>query len=74
MFFYNDRMSLQKIVQIVYGALCHMIGTPEQVASRREIVDMMELFVNLKKYCKYKTMVSGGIKEGFRLSDSDLAR
>ncbi|XP_065944384.1 uncharacterized protein [Magallana gigas] len=64
-------MTLQKMVQIVYGALCHLIGTPEQVASRREIVDMMELFVNLRKYCKHKTMVSGSIKEGFRLKDSD---
>lgn len=40
-------MTLQKMVQIVYGALCHVIGTPEQVASRREIVDMMELFVEI---------------------------
>lgn len=34
-------MTLQKMVQIVYGALYHVIGTPEQVASRREIVDIL---------------------------------
>lgn len=47
-------MTLQKMVQIVYGALCHVIGTPEQVASRREIVDMMELFVNLRNIVSTK--------------------
>lgn len=47
-------MALQKMVQIVYGALCHVIGYPEQVASRREIVDMMELFETLENIVSTK--------------------
>lgn len=60
------------MVQIVYGVLCYVIGILEQVVFRREIVDMMELFVDFRKYCKYKMMVSGSIKEGFRLKDFDV--
>nr|XP_034322929.1 uncharacterized protein LOC105346791 isoform X1 [Crassostrea gigas] len=51
----------------VYVGMCHKIGTPQQVASRRDIVDIWEL-----RNQHQHSMMSGSKREGFRFSDSDL--
>lgn len=63
-------MTLQKMSESVYLGMCHKIGTPKQVAFRRDIVDMTELFNN-RNYLVIPTL-SGSRREGFRLPDSDI--
>ena len=36
-------MTLQRISEAVYVGLCHKIGTSQQVAIRRDIMDIKEL-------------------------------
>ncbi|XP_065943974.1 uncharacterized protein [Magallana gigas] len=55
----------------VYVGMCHKIGTPQQVASRRDIVDILELLINQYNY-RVRTMWSGSDREGFRFLDSDI--
>ncbi|XP_052697759.1 uncharacterized protein LOC128175910 [Crassostrea angulata] len=63
-------MALQKMSESVYVGMCHKIGTPQQVAARRDITDIMELFKN--QYDVGRLMMSGSRREGFRLRDSDI--
>nr|XP_034322894.1 uncharacterized protein LOC117688740 [Crassostrea gigas] len=58
----------------VYVGMCHKIGTPQQVASRRERCDNGELMANqlMKNQLKIRVMVSGSLKEGLRLPGSDI--
>ncbi|XP_052701244.1 uncharacterized protein LOC128178224 [Crassostrea angulata] len=61
---------VQKMSESVYVGMCHKIGTPQQVASRRDIGDMMELLGN---HCDvWRLMDSGSRKEGFRFLNSDI--
>uniref|UniRef100_K1PTB4 Mab-21-like HhH/H2TH-like domain-containing protein n=1 Tax=Magallana gigas TaxID=29159 RepID=K1PTB4_MAGGI len=55
----------------VYVWMCREIGTPQQVAARRDIVDIKELLSNQDEYLE-RSMMSGSMREGFRLRDSDL--
>ncbi|XP_052699194.1 uncharacterized protein LOC128176720 [Crassostrea angulata] len=50
----------------VYVGMCREMGTPQQVTSRRDIGDMMEL-LDKQKYDVVRLMRSGSYKEGFRL-------
>lgn len=67
-------MAFQKMSESVYVGLCHEIGTPQQVASRRNRTDDWELLLNqvLKDECKLQIMLSGSQKEGFRFRSSDI--
>lgn len=67
-------MAFQKMSESVYVGLCHEIGTPQQVASRRNRTDDWELLLNqvLKDECKLQIMISGSQKEGFRFRSSDI--
>ncbi|XP_052700171.1 uncharacterized protein LOC128177492 [Crassostrea angulata] len=67
-------MALQKMSGSVYVGMCHEIGTPQQVASRRNRIDELELLVNqeLKDEFKLQLMMSGSRKEGFRFRGSDV--
>lgn len=57
----------------VYEGLCREIGTPQQVAYRREILDIHELLTHqIKRIDQYKKARSGSSSEGFRLDGSDL--
>ncbi|XP_052710789.1 uncharacterized protein LOC128185160 [Crassostrea angulata] len=69
-------MAVQKISESLYVGICLKIGTPLQVASRRDMVDIKEM-LNNNKMLKHssKLMISGSEREGFRLnSDIDIMR
>nr|XP_011455268.2 uncharacterized protein LOC105347765 [Crassostrea gigas] len=61
---------VQKMSESVYVGMCNKIGTPQQVASRRDIVDIWELLRN--QHHVMRSMISGSKREGFRLRDSDI--
>ncbi|XP_052710800.1 uncharacterized protein LOC128185176 [Crassostrea angulata] len=66
-------MSVQKISESLYVGLCLKIGTPQQVASRRDIQDIEDMLTNNGVINKQMTtMLSGSRREGFRLSGSDM--
>ena len=65
-------MALQTISESVYVGLCLKIGTPQQVAIRRDVVDIKELLEHkvTRADCDVR-MMSGSRREGFRFQDSD---
>ncbi|XP_065944012.1 uncharacterized protein [Magallana gigas] len=63
-------MDVQTMSESVYVGMCIKIGTPQQVASRRDIVDMVELLGNQRGVGR--SMDSGSQREGFRFHDSDI--
>ncbi|XP_022298621.2 uncharacterized protein LOC111107632 [Crassostrea virginica] len=66
-------MAVQTISESVYVGLCFKIGTPQQVAIRREVVDIRELLEHKVISNDYLVrMVSGSRREGFRFMDSDF--
>lgn len=69
----RDSVILSKS-ESVYLWLCQNIGTKQQVASRRDIMDIEELFNKLSSLeCKIR--ICGSIREGFTLdSDVDLMK
>nr|XP_022297498.1 uncharacterized protein LOC111106909 [Crassostrea virginica] len=65
-------MALQTISESVYVGLCLKIGTPQQVAIRRDLVDIDELLEQKVTSTDYRVkMESGSRREGFRFEDSD---
>ena len=65
-------MAVQTISESVYVGLCLKIGTPQQVAIRRDVEDIHELVEHKAKGRGYLVrMVSGSRREGFRFKDSD---
>nr|XP_022298632.1 uncharacterized protein LOC111107640 [Crassostrea virginica] len=65
-------MDVQTISESVYVGLCFKIGTPQQVAIRRDVVDIRELLEPKAKSRDYHVkMESGSRREGFRFQDSD---
>ncbi|XP_052683549.1 uncharacterized protein LOC128163905 [Crassostrea angulata] len=78
-----SKMAVKNISESVYVGLCHKVGTPQEVAFRREITDVCDLFWNkvLKSLGDivypndlnvHKSMISGSHGEGFRLNGSDF--
>ena len=68
-------MTLQRISEAVYMGLCYKIGTSQQVAIRKDIVDIRELMAhNVTRTEKngMHVMLSGSQREGFRLEISDM--
>ncbi|XP_052708198.1 uncharacterized protein LOC128183283 [Crassostrea angulata] len=63
-------MAVQRISESVYVGMCLKIGTPQQVASRRDMVDIVEMLIN-NEMLPTTVMLSGSRREGFRLSGSD---
>ncbi|XP_052702565.1 uncharacterized protein LOC128179105 [Crassostrea angulata] len=63
-------MDVQTMSESVYVGMCIKIGTPQQVASRRDIWDIRELLRN--QHGVQRSMRSGSRREGFRLPDSDV--
>ena len=52
---------------------CVKIGTPQQIAIRRDIVEINELVEHkITRTDEFVKMQSGSRREGFRLKDSDL--
>ena len=65
-------MALQTISESVYVGLCLKIGTSQQVAIRRDVVDIRELLINkVRRTAETIKMESGSRREGFRFMDSD---
>ncbi|XP_062592537.1 uncharacterized protein LOC134253978 [Saccostrea cucullata] len=64
---------IQHISESVFVGLCHIVGTSQVVAMRRDVVDtwvMVKNQVNTSdKVCR---MLSGSHREGFRLKGSDI--
>ncbi|XP_078321146.1 uncharacterized protein LOC111114539 [Crassostrea virginica] len=66
-------MTLKKISESVYVGLCLKIGTPQQVAIRRDTEDVTELLEHkVARTDEYVSMASGSVREGFRLEGSDV--
>ena len=66
-------MSLKRLSETVYIWLCLKIGTPQQIAIRRDVVDITELLEHkVPKTCQQVRMKSGSDREGFRLDGSDV--
>ena len=66
-------MALQTISESVYVGLCLKIGTPQQVAIRRDVVDITELLEHkITRTDEFVMMQSGSRREGFRFEDSDI--
>ncbi|XP_061165716.1 uncharacterized protein LOC133174632 [Saccostrea echinata] len=62
-----------RIAEVLYGGLCRQIGTPTEVAIRRDIKDMEEMI--MKSFYNKRGCVlinSGSYREGFRFSSSDM--
>ena len=71
--FLFSEMALQTIAESVYVGLCLKIGTPQQVAIRRDVVDTTELLNHkLTRPDQHDVMESGSQREGFRFMDSDM--
>nr|XP_022338213.1 uncharacterized protein LOC111133820 [Crassostrea virginica] len=65
-------MALQTISESVYVGLCLKIGTPQQVAIRRDVRDIKELMKHkVTRLDQLVVMKSGSKREGFRFLDSD---
>ena len=70
-FFFFREMALQTISESVYVGLCLKIGTPQQVAIRRDAEDTVDLLHHKLKLCAVM-MISGSRREGFNFIDSDF--
>lgn len=68
-----SRMTDQGMSESVYKGLCREIGTPQQVAYRRKILDIEELFMHrITRIDQNKKMRIGSSSEGFRIRGSDV--
>eukprot|EP00105_Crassostrea_gigas_P031213 XP_011453837.1 PREDICTED: uncharacterized protein LOC105346813 [Crassostrea gigas] len=69
----EQKKTVQNISESVYVDMCLKIGTPQQVASRRDMEDIAETLTNIGmlKNRRSLRMLSGSEREGFRLSGSD---
>ena len=53
-------MALQTLSESVYVGLCLKIGTPQEVAIRRDVIDVKELLEHkVKRTDQYVKMLSG---------------
>ncbi|XP_078337452.1 uncharacterized protein LOC111138505 [Crassostrea virginica] len=65
-------MALQTISESVYVGLCLKIGTSQQVAIRRDVIDIMHSLIHkVTRTDEGVLMLSGSRSEGFRFKDSD---
>nr|XP_034314336.1 uncharacterized protein LOC117684805 [Crassostrea gigas] len=64
---------MQHMSESVFVGLCDIVGTSQQVAIRRETVDIKEMVARrVVPYDGVIEMLSGSYREGFRLKGSDL--
>ena len=67
-----SEMALQTLSEKVYVGLCLKIGTPQEVAIRRDVIDVSELFEHkVTRTDETVSLLSGSNREGFRFEDSD---
>nr|XP_034303456.1 uncharacterized protein LOC117681750 isoform X3 [Crassostrea gigas] len=64
---------LEHMSESIFGVMCDIVGTSQQVAMRRETTDIREMVDRrVKPNDGSKKMVSGSYREGFRLKGSDV--
>ncbi|XP_052700095.1 uncharacterized protein LOC128177424 [Crassostrea angulata] len=64
---------LQHMSESMFVGLCEIVGTSQQVAIRRETIDIGEMVDRrVKRYDGIIQMMSGSMREGFRLEGSDV--
>ncbi|XP_062571994.1 uncharacterized protein LOC134233954, partial [Saccostrea cucullata] len=63
--------AIQRISESVFVGLCHIVGTSQLVAMRRDVMDIREMVGNQAKTIG-SSMLSGSYREGFRLEGSDV--
>lgn len=51
--FHFRRMTVQNMYESVYVGMCLKIGTPQQVASRRDIMDITDMLDNNKVFITF---------------------
>lgn len=51
--FYFRRMTVQNMSESVYVGMCLKIGTPQQVASRGDIMDITDMLDNNKAFITF---------------------
>ncbi|XP_061165597.1 uncharacterized protein LOC133174497 [Saccostrea echinata] len=64
---------IPRLSEVLYVGLCRKIGTPTEVAIRRDVIDIEEMI--RKPYFNHKgcgVMESGSFREGFRFESSDF--
>ncbi|XP_062601822.1 uncharacterized protein LOC134263484 [Saccostrea cucullata] len=67
------KTALQHMSEAVFIGLCVKLGTSQQVAMRRDVVDIRDMVGNqMKTSDEESRMWSGSYKEGFRLKGSDI--
>ncbi|XP_062582351.1 uncharacterized protein LOC134244092 [Saccostrea cucullata] len=67
---HNPRLSVS---EVLYVGLCRKIGTPTEVAIRRDVMDMHEMIEKpVYNHRGIAVMKSGSYREGFRLRSSDI--
>ncbi|XP_062592536.1 uncharacterized protein LOC134253977 [Saccostrea cucullata] len=65
--------AIQRISESVFVGLCRKVGTSQVVAIRRDVMDFRDMVRNqVKSSHKFRLMVSGSQREGFRLKGSDI--
>ncbi|XP_062606317.1 uncharacterized protein LOC134268135 [Saccostrea cucullata] len=68
----NERI-LQCMSESVFVGLSYKFGTSEQLAMRRDVVDVTEILVNrVRSRLDYSIRVSGSQREGIRQMNSDI--
>ncbi|XP_056016735.1 uncharacterized protein LOC125677234 [Ostrea edulis] len=64
---------IQHMSESVFVGLCHTLGTSQQVAIRRDVVDIEEIVRNKVRTSNQNMMMaSGSHREGFRMKGSDV--
>ncbi|XP_061179628.1 uncharacterized protein LOC133188272 [Saccostrea echinata] len=63
---------IPRLSEVLYVGLCHEIGTPTEVAIRRDVLDMEGMIKKpIHMYRGFVWMFSGSYREGFRFGSSD---
>ncbi|XP_061188076.1 uncharacterized protein LOC133196159 [Saccostrea echinata] len=64
---------LPRVSEVLFTGLCRMIGSPTEVAIRRDVKDIVDMMMKpFYRQIGFVQMKSGSYGEGFRLSSSDL--
>lgn len=62
------RMAVHKMSESVYVGMCQNVGVPQEVAFRRDVMDFNQAIYQKRKGNWFKSMISGSLREGFRLN------
>nr|XP_034309236.1 uncharacterized protein LOC117683657 [Crassostrea gigas] len=68
----QTQLAFQLMSPSVYHVMCRIIGTPEEVSYRRDMVDISEFLDNQRTSYSCKKMQCGSHREGFRFDKSDI--